>query len=187
MVLLGGVRSWVDVAAVRDRVLGRDSSTNNLKWCALNGVPFVFVSGGAPQLRDEILQLMDEKLDVPHHFAVANTPWTHGTTVERVNREEMIRTFRSVLDERCRLLRELPTVVLVVQWGLTAALRTTLFQLMMERSPRTALLSVLRGDGKDRWIVQEEGVCPKRMLGRSWLLDGWSNGRHNCSKKSCGE
>lgn len=60
----------------------------------------------------QLTQLVKEKLDDLRHFAVANTSSMNGT-VERVN-QEVNGTFRTVFNERCRLLSEWPTVLPVV-------------------------------------------------------------------------
>lgn len=65
----------------------------------------MLVSDGALQyLQHKTMPLVEETLVVPHHFAVANTPWAHGT-VERVNLEG-IRMVRDVLNEQYRILSE---------------------------------------------------------------------------------
>jgi len=88
-----------------------------------------------------VLHKVARQLGINHRFSVANSAWTNGT-VERMMRE-ILRTAKSILNERRRPLSEWIVVVPAIQWALNTAWRKRLgaspFQAMMGRHPRTTL------------------------------------------------
>lgn len=75
------------------------SARTILTWCALMGVPRVFISDTATHFEGRYGPYGSE-FWVTNHFAVADCAWTNAT-IERANRE-VIHTFRSILNEQSR-------------------------------------------------------------------------------------
>ena len=163
LVLVDDVSSFVPLqpaASCTSEVAARSI----LEWVSVLGTPEVFVSDGAPHLKNETLKLAAAKLEASSRFSVAYSSWSNGS-VERMNLE-VVRTFRGVMSERGRPLSEWPDTIYAVQFAQTSAYReqmgATPFPLMTGRVPRMPS-SAFAGDGPDGWCVKEEEFSTEIM------------------------
>jgi len=71
-----------------------------LEWFALFGIANQFISDRGSHFNNEVLELLQQRLMIQHHFTAAYAPWSNGQ-VERVNRE--IREILSAMISETRL------------------------------------------------------------------------------------
>eukprot|EP00752_Nemacystus_decipiens_P007839 g7004.t1 len=135
-----------------------------LNWCKTLGVPDVWVSDTATHFKNKILSTLQTALGVDRRFTVANSPWSNGTC-ERMMRE-VVRTFKAILQERRKSVREWVDLVPAVQWALNTAYRerygSTPYHVMFGRAPTTAFATLASfSGGNNEWQV--DALDPEAM------------------------
>lgn len=77
LVIAEGVNGyvWLELAATCTAAV---TAKTLLRWCG-RWVPCVWVSDTARHVKNRLLRLLTEALEMSHRFTVANAPWTHGT------------------------------------------------------------------------------------------------------------
>ena len=130
-----------------------------LNWCKTLGVPDVWVSDTATHFKNKIMATLENALGVERRFTVANSPWSNGTC-ERMMRD-VVRTLKTILQERRGSVRDWVDLVPAVQWALNTAYRerygSTPYHVMFGRAPRTSF-STLAATSGEEWNIDSLDV-----------------------------
>jgi hypothetical protein len=95
-----------------------------LDWFTRFGVPSTIVSDTASHFKNQVLEILVERMAAHHHFTLPHCPWSNGT-IERAN-FDVLQVFRALLSEYRLLPRQWLQLKPVVQMSINHTLVTTL-------------------------------------------------------------